>query len=805
MKFTLSWLKEHLETDASLEQISHRLTMLGLEVESVRAPADTFRDFIVGHVVSCKKHPDADRLKVCVVDTGDERVQVVCGAPNAHEGMKGVFAPAGSIIPGTGDELRKGVIRGVESAGMLCSEREMGLSDDHEGIIELAPDAPTGTPFAALMGLDDPVIDIGITPDRADCLGVDGIARDLAAAGLGRHMHREITEVAPTTDAAIGIALDFPAENEDACPLFLARVIRGVRNAESPAWLQNRLRAVGLRPISALVDITNFLTLDRARPLHVFDLAKIRAENGGGLTVRFARPGETLQALDGREYTLADGMTVIADDTGPLSLAGIMGGEASGCGMATVDVVLEVALFDPVRTAETGRRLGIDSDARYRFERGVDPAFARPGMELATRLILELCGGEAGPVTVAGAPPLAERTIVFHCQRVESLAGVTVPPADQRRILADLGFAIEEAGGAWRVSVPSWRHDVAGGADRVEEVVRVVGYDAIPETPLRRESSLPAAAWSAGHLRADLVRRLLATRGLMEAVTWSFMEKGAARLFADAPATLTLANPISADLDQMRPSILPNLILAAGRNLARGADGFGLFEVGPVYADDTPAGQSLAAAGLRAGAAVPRHWSEARRQVDCFDAKADALAALEAAGIPADSVQATRDAPPYYHPGRSGLLRRGPKQVLASFGELHPGVLLRLDVAGPVVAFEIHLDAIPAPKAKSGKARPPFHPSNLQAVGRDFAFVVDREVAAADVVRAATSAEKRLVRQVEVFDVYEGEHVPEGKKSLAIAVTLQPESRTFRDEEIEEISARITAAVAKATGGVLRG
>ncbi|HKO07817.1 MAG TPA: phenylalanine--tRNA ligase subunit beta [Alphaproteobacteria bacterium] len=809
MKLTLAWLKDHLETGAALGEIAEKLIGLGLEVESIADRAKGLAPFTIAFVVEAKPHPNADRLRVCIVDTGRERVQVVCGAPNARTGMKGVFAPAGSHIPGTSLDLERGVIRGVESNGMLCSEREMGLSDEHSGIIELPADAPLGDSFARYLGLDDPVIDVAVTPNRGDCLGVRGIARDLAAVGLGRL--KDDPRMAPVPggfESPIKWRLALPEDAKSACPFVVGRFFRKVRNGTSPRWLQDRLRAIGLRPISALVDITNYVTFDLGRPLHVFDADKL----AGDLTMRLARAGETLAALNGKSYTLDEAMTVIADEKGVAGLGGIVGGEASGCTEATRNVFLEVALFDPIRTAVTGRKLAIESDARYRFERGLDPTSAIWGAEVAAHLIGELCGGEASRAVSAGAMPEWRRTITLQQDRVLTLGGADMALAEQRRILEALGYEIEgpltppsppEGGeGVNKVVPPPWRGDVTGEPDLIEDILRVYGYERIVAVPLPLEGALPRLALTASQRRARAVKRGLAARGLMEAVTWSFANSQHAGLFGGGNPALALANPISSDLDVMRPSILPNLIAAAGRNADRGFKDLALFEVGPQYADDTAKGQALVAAGVRAGLASPRHWAASAREVDAFDAKADALAAIAEAGGPAEP-QVTTEAPAWYHPGRAGTLRLG-ANVLASFGVLHPKVLRRMDVKGPMVAFEVFLDRIPQPRAKAGKMRPLFKPSPFQPVERDFAFVVDAGVEAERLVRAAKGADKALISEVGVFDVYQGPNLPPGKKSLALSVRLQPVERTLTEEEIDAVGKRIVAAVAKATGGVLR-
>jgi phenylalanyl-tRNA synthetase beta chain len=796
MKTTLAWLKTHLDTGPKLEDIVARLVMLGLEVESVDDRGNALRPFTVARVVSAEPHPNADKLRLCVVDTGRERVQVVCGAANARAGMLGVFAAVGTTIPRTGLLLKSTTIRGVVSNGMLCSAYEMGLSDDHEGIIELPETAPIGAPFAQAVGLDDAVLDIKVTPNRADCLGVRGIARDLAAAGLGRLGPLDVTPVPGRFPSPIAVHLAGP--DDKACPLFLGRFIRGVRNGPSPRWLQDRLAAIGLRPISTLVDITNYLTFDLNRPLHVFDAEKI----DGDLVVRGARAGESLAALNGKTYTLDPEMTVIADDTEVLSLGGVIGGERTGCTEATTNVFVEAALFDPLRTAATGRKLQLQSDARYRFERGVDPEFVRPGIEIATRLVLELCGGEPSDVAISGAVPYWQRTYAFRPERTRTLGGLDVAPTESRRILEAVGCSVVERDGALAVTPPSWRCDIEGEADLVEEVLRIYGYDKIPAVPLPRETVLPQPALTPGQRRAQFVRRTLAARGLVEAVTFSFMPRKDAELFGAAPDTLRLANPISADLDQMRPSILPNLLQAAQRNADRGFPDAALFEVGQQYRDDTPGGEDLVAAGVRFNRTGPKRWDDPGRSVDALLAKADALAALSAAGLTSEAVQVSGDPPDWYHPGRAGLLRLGGK-VLGYFGEVHPGVLREMDVTGPAVGFEVFLDHVPLPRAKS-RARPLLELSPFQPVERDFAFVVDADLPAEALLRAARGVDKTLVSEVRLFDIYTGPGVGEGKKSLAITVVLQPEEATLTDEALEAFSQKLVVAVEKATGGTLR-
>jgi phenylalanyl-tRNA synthetase beta chain len=800
MKTTLSWLKSHLDTDAPLDTIVKRLVMLGLEVESVTDRAAALAPFRVAHVVSAEPHPNAERLRVCVVDTGSERVQVVCGAPNARTGMRGVFAPVGSTIPRTGLLLKQSMIRGVASNGMLCSAYEMEISDDHEGIIELPPDAPVGESFAKVAGLDDAVLDVKVTPNRADCLGVHGIARDLAAAGLGRLILPNIEPIAGSFASPTWVHL--ATLDPRACPLFIGRTIRGIKNGPSPPWLQDRLTAIGLRPISALVDITNFLTFDVNRPLHVFDTGRIE----GDLVVREARPGERIKALNGKEYLLDGEMTVIADDAEVLSLGGVIGGESTGCTEATTDVFIEAALFDPVRTAATGRKLNLQSDARYRFERGLDPAFVAPGMEIATRLIMELCGGEPSELVVAGAAPEWQRNYTLHPERVVTLGGVDIPVDEQRRILEALGFGVsrgdDREGKTMIAAPPSWRGDVEGEADLVEEILRINGYDAIEAVPLERPTALSRPALDPAQRRVGFVRRTLAARGLVEAVTFSFMAAGDAALFGGAKPELRLINPISADLEIMRPSIMPNLAGAARRNADRGLADSALFEVGAEYHDDTPEGQATVAAGLRHGQSGPRHWRDPGRPVDAFTAKADALAALTAAGVPVENLQVSGDPPGWYHPGRAGSFRLGAR-ALAHFGELHPAVLVHFELKGPAVAFEVFLDAVPPPR-KAGRSRPPLKLSPFQPVERDFAFLVPTDLPAESLLRAARAADKKLIAEIRLFDVYEGAGLPEGRKSLAITVVLQPEEATLTDEQIEAFSQKLVAQIAKATGGELR-
>ena len=798
MKFSLSWLKTYLDTDASIDEIVKTLNAIGLEVDTVENPADKLAPFTVAEVLAAEKHPDADKLKVCRVSDGTNEMQIVCGAPNARAGIKVVLGQPGDYVPGIDVTLKKATIRGVESTGMMCSYRELELGDDHDGIIELEEDAVVGQSFVDHAKLDDPVVDIEITPNRQDCLGVYGIARDLAAAGLGTLKPFAPAKVEGAFESDVTVSIDEELQESGACSVFFGRKFTGVKNGPSPQWLQDRLTSIGLRPISALVDITNFITHDLGRPLHVYDAAKLT----GNIRVRAADAGETFLALDDKEYTTVGGETMIADDAGVLGFGGIIGGDASGCQYETTDVVLECALFDRIKTAETGRKHGINSDARYRFERGVDSEFAETGFEIASQMILDLCGGTPSNAFVAGSVPAWDKIVSFRPERVKSLGGVDLPAGESVAILEKLGF--EVSGDApFTVKVPSWRVDVVGEADLVEEVLRIHGYDDIPSVQLPVVDHKAGSTLSPRQKRARAVKRRLAGCGLHEVLTWSFMRRDHAELFGGGDNTLMLDNPISSELDCMRPSILPNLMLAAQRNKDRGLDGIAFFEVGPVYANDSEKGQSLVASGLRAGMTSARHWATKQASVDVFDAKRDAIAALEAAGAPVANLQVFAEGPSWYHPGRSGTLRLGPKNILASFGELHPAVLKAMDVDGPMVGFEVNLDAIPS-RAKKSASKGALELSNLQAVERDFAFLVDRDAAVADLVRAAKGADKATITDVTVFDVYEGKGVPEGQRSIAISAHLEPRGETFSDKQIEEISAKICAATEKAVGAILR-
>lgn len=806
MKFTLSWLKDHLETTVALDAIAETLTMVGLEVEGVEDRAKALKPFIVAYVVSAEQHPNADRLRVCMVDTGTGApVQVVCGAPNARAGMKSVFSPPGTYIPGKKITLAVGTIRGVESHGMLCSGAELELSDDHDGILDLPADAPVGMPYAVYAELDDPVIDINLTPNRADCTGVRGIARDLAAADLGALKNRPIAPVHGAFASPIGVALGFEDGEAIACPAFHGRLVRGVKNGPSPAWMQRRLRAVGLRPINALVDITNYISLEYGRPLHVFDAAKLK----GTVRARMGRSGESFVALDGRTYEVDHRMCVIGDDNGMLGLGGIMGGAASGCTEATVDVFIECAYFEPLTIAETGRRLGIISDARYRFERGVDPEFLAGGLDLATRMVMDLCGGTPSEPVVAGRAPDMSRSIEFPLSEVKRLSGLDLTWIEVKHILERLGFLVVARSDTFRVSPPSWRADVHGKADIVEEVVRIHGLKNVPLKPIASLGAIGGRVLTLPQIRRAKAKRTLAARGMLEAVTWSFISKRSAELFGGGAAALALANPIAADLSDMRPSLLPALAAAAQRNADRGIADVALFEVGQIFKGDRPADQKTSAAGIRRGGArvegTGRHWSGAAPAADWADAKADAIAVLEALGAPVDRMQIARAAPAWFHPGRSGVLQFGPQTVVAAFGELHPKVLEALDVTGPIAAFEILLDAIPEPKARPTRSKGPLNAPDLLTVKRDFAFVVEEAVEADKILKAARGADKTLVTGAAIFDIFRGPALGEGRKSIALEVTLQPTARTMTDEEIDAVAGKIVAAVGKATGAVLRG
>ena len=808
MRFTLAWLKDHLETDAPLGAVVEALTNIGLEVEHVVDPAAALAGFIVARIIEAKPHLNADRLRVCSVDVGAlAPVQVVCGAPNARTGLVGVFAAPGVVIPAKRVTLAKGVIRGVESNGMLCSNAELELSDDHEGIIELPADAPIGAAFAAYAGHDDPVIEINLTPNRPDAASVRGIARDLAAYGLGRLKPAPIEPVPGAFPCPISVTLDFAAADAALAPLVALRLVRGVRNGPSPAWMRARLTAIGLRPINALVDITNYLTFDRGRPLHVFDAAKV----AGGLVVRRAHAGESMAALDGKTYALDASMVVIADAQGVESLAGVMGGAATGCDAGTTDVLIESALWDPLNIARTGRTLGLATDARYRFERGVDPALCLPGAELATRMVLDLCGGEASELVIAGAQPQADVRVLFPWSEVKRLTGLELAIPDMALILEKLGFELAGVpGNSDRVFVkaPSWRPDVSGKADLVEEIVRIAGLEKVASAPLPRAAGVGKPVLTLLQRRTMQARRAMAAQGYVEAITYSFIRADRAALFGGGAPALALANPIAADLSDMRPSLLPGLIAAAQRNADRGFGDIALFEVGQVFLGDGEGDQRIAVAAVRRGLAKPnasgRTWARRAEPVDVFDVKGDVFTLLASLGASLGALQLKADGAAWGHPGRSASVQFGPKAVLGAFGEMHPDTLEALGASGPLACFEIILDTLPPPKAKAGRARAKLDLADLMPVERDFAFIVEKTVAAGDLVKAALGADRALIVGADVFDVYEGAGVEPGRVSIGLSVTLQPRDKTLTEVEIDAVSQKIVADVAKKTGGVLR-
>ncbi len=793
MKFSLSWLKEHLDTHASIDEIATALNRIGLEVEGIENPADRLAGFTVAKVLTAAPHPQADKLQVLTIDHGDGNpLQVVCGAPNARAGLVGVFGTEGATVPSNGMVLRKTAIRGVESNGMMCSSRELELGDDHDGIIELPSDAPTGTAFADYAALNDPVIDVAITPNRQDCMGVHGIARDLAAAGLGTLRLINAAPVATAFPCATDIRIEDPA----GCPAFYGRVIKGVRNNASPDWMQARLKSAGQKPISALVDITNYVMLSHGRPSHVYDLAHLN----GTVTARLATQGETVTALNGKDYTLTSAMTVIADDTQVHDIAGIMGGEHSGCSDATTDVLLEVAYFTPERIAKTGQTLTLTSDARSRFERGVDPAFLEDAVEIITQLILDICGGEASEVVRVGTPPVADHRLLYDPALCAQLGGVDVARDQQKAILQSLGFGVADD---WHVTVPSWRRDVDGPADLVEEVIRIYGIDNVPSTPLPRADGVAKPTATPLQKIERKMRRTAAARGLNEAITWSFLSEKEAAAFGCG--AWRLANPISEDMKVMRPSLLPGLLSAAQRNVDRGASSVRLFELGRRYFADA---ERLSLGLVLTGNKNPRNWAHGKAtKFDAYDAKAEVLALLAAVGAPVDNLQVMGEAGDHYHPGQSATLRLGPKTILASFGTLHPTTAKAFDLDGSVVAAEIYLDAIPGKKGDKGSGgfmRSAYTPPALQAVTRDFAFLVSLDVASADLTRVIKGADKDNIVAVRLFDDFREAGVPEGQKSLAIEVTLQPSDKSYTEDDLKSISDRIIAAAAK-SGGMLRG
>jgi phenylalanyl-tRNA synthetase beta chain len=795
MKFTLSWLKEHLDTEADVAEIARAMTMAGLEVEHVHDPATALKPFTVARIVEAVQHPNADRLRVCQVDTVDGRKEIVCGAPNARAGLVTIYAPIGAYVPGLGVTLVEKPVRGVVSNGMLCSAAELELADESDGILEIEGDWAVGAPAAEVFAVE-PVIDFEVTPNRPDWLGVEGIARDLAAAGVGRFRSRPIAAVPGRFPCPVEIRIAAP----EACPMFAGRLIRNVKNGPSPAWLQARLKAIGLRSINALVDVTNLMCHDRARPLHVYDAARL---TGGHVEARLGREGEQFAALDGKSYTVTPDMCVIADASGVLGLGGVMGGEASGCSDATTDVFVESALFDPIRTAQTGRDTGILSDAQYRFARGVDSGFVVPGLEMATQLILDLCGGEPSEIVIAGEAPAAPEAFSFDPAYVQRLSGLSIGSEGVSDILQRLGFGVAADGAHLRVTPPTWRRDVAGKADLVEEVARIVGFDQLPSTPLPAVEPPPGGVLTPRQGRIRLARRALAAEGFAETIGWSFVSRTEAELFGGGDPRLTLANPIAADLSDMRPSALPGLLAALGRNAARGFADAALFEIGPVFSGPEPQDQRMAVTAVIAPHA-PRRWDGAA-DADAFWIKGRLMALLEEMGVAVDKLQTNQGgAAGWWHPGRSARLQLGPKVVLAEFGALHPSVLKAMDVAGPVYAFELWLDAVPEPKRKALKTRSALSLSPFMPLSRDFAFIVDASKPAGEVARAAMGADKTLVAGVTVFDVYRGPGVPDGCKSVAIEVALQPTDRTLTDADIEQVSARIVAAVEKACGGRLR-
>ncbi len=851
MKFSLSWLKYFLETDASVSQISAKLNAVGLEVEGIENPADKLAGFRVARVLTASRHPDADKLQVLTVDAGAEingglPLTVVCGAPNARAGLVGVLGLPGAVVPANGMVLKVAAVRGVESNGMMCSTRELELGDDHEGIIELPADAPIGASFADYSQAD-PVFDVAINPNRPDCMGLYGIARDLAAAGLGTlaplpfrggaggggypdgSAHNDSPPSQPSPLKGRGLfpcPVEIRTDDPEGCPAFYGRVIKGLTNGASPQWMQARLNSAGQRPISALVDITNYVMLAFGRPAHAYDLAKLR----GGVVARRAREGEVCRALNGKEYPLDASMTVIADDAGVHDIAGIMGGEHSGCSQGTTDVLLEIAYFDPQRIAATGRKLNLTSDARARFERGVDPQFLDAGLDILTDLILRICGGEASEVVRAGTPPSGAKAVAYDPELAERLGGLAVPQAEQKRILEALGFSVAplpfrggaggggspqalrlddsphpnpspEEEGLWQVTTPGWRPDIDGPADIVEEVVRIHGLDNIASVALPRSDGVARPTATAAQKLERNLRRSAASLGLNEAITWSFISQKEAAEFGGGD--WVLLNPISEELKVMRPSLLPGLLSAVKRNLDRGAAALRLFEIGRRYLAD---GEYPTLVLVLAGEKASRGWQSGKAQMfDAFDAKRLCLDLLEAAGAPVDSLQIMGfDAlgqGSFYHPGQSATLRLGPKNVLASFGVIHPATLKAFDIDVPVVAAGIYLDAIPGKKG-AGFARAAYVPPALQPVTRDFAFVVDNDLPAGDLVRVVKGADKANIAAVRVFDLFTGRDVPEGRKSVAVEVTLQPREKSYDDAELAAISSSVVAASRKVGANV---
>lgn len=794
MKFTLSWLKEHLDTDASVDVISETLTRIGLEVEEVINPAANLSDFITAKIEKVEMHPDSDHLHILAVNTGKETLQVVCGAPNVHEGLIGIYAPTGALIPAYGERLKVAKIRGVESMGMMCSEKELMVGDDHSGIIELPSSTLIGKPAAEILNID-PVIEVSITPNRAECLGVRGIARDLAASGLGKLKPLSILEIKGSFKSPITVSVDCP----EACPTYTARYIKGVNNkAETPKWMKDRLTAIGLRPISALVDITNYINYDLARPLHVFDADKLK----GNIKVRMAQNGEEFLALNEKNYTLDDKCLGICDDEGVQCLGGIMGGLNKGSYEDTTNVLLECALFTPTCIARTGRKLQIDSDSRARYERWVDPMSNISGNNYATQMILDICGGEASEMEVAGTEKNEAKPVYLRPERLKTFIGLDVSKEKCEEILSHLGFALTEEDGKIKAVAPSWRGDIECEQDLIEEVVRMIGLDNIPATSMKT-ADFPKPVLTPLQNNIVMVKHELASRGMFETVTFSFTDSDIAQHFRRGQEPILLQNPIIKELDEMRPSLLPNLLIGAKNNIARGYADLAIFEVAPEFYGRNPGEQKAVASGIRVGKTSKKDWTGSMRAYDVFDAKADAIAAIAAAKGPIEAPQITTDAPAYYHPGRSGAIRLG-KNVLAYFGELHPAVLKALDIKSNVVAFEVFLDNIPLPRDAKSKAKKKLELSQLQAVDKDLAFVVARNVSAINIVAAAKNADRNNIADVRVFDVYAGDNLPEDKKSVAISVTFQPKEKTYTDAELEALMNKVILEVGKKTGATLR-
>ncbi|MCF6328222.1 MAG: phenylalanine--tRNA ligase subunit beta [Henriciella sp.] len=798
MKFPISWLRDYLATSETLDSIMGFMLKAGLEVEHVDNPAERLAAFTVCKVTAAEPHPDADKLRVCTVETVDGTKQIVCGAPNARKGMTAIYAPLGAYIPGLDFSLDKKPrkIRGVESSGMMCSTKELEAGEDHDGIADLDTSIPLGTPAAEALGLDDAVIDFEVTPNRPDWLGVKGIARDLAAAGAGGFINEPVKKVSGNYDCPVKITLEAP----DACPVFAGALIKGVSNGSSPAWLQARLRAVGITPKNLLVDVTNYVSIDRARPLHVYDASKL----SGGISARLGRRGETLDALDGKTYDITPEMCVIADQSGAIGLGGVMGGISTAVSDETTDVFIESAWFEPLRTARTGRTTNIISDARYRFERGVDPQSCLEGLNLALQLIKEYGGGALSRPRFVGEAPVHKERTVFNRSDVARLTGLDIKPAAMKKTLKALGFSVEDAGESWYLNAPSWRFDISQSADIVEEIARLEGYDALPTASLPPPQTAKRLVTTPIQERVRTARRTLAARGFLEAVTWSFMPLEQAKLFGGGSPALTISNPVASELNQMRPSILGNLAVAAQQGFNKGERDMRLFEAGPIYLGDGPKDQRRVVAAL-VRPVKARHWQSAGEGYDVYAAKADLFAVLSALGQPPERFQVDAPRQPHWHPGQAACLKLGPKVTIAHFGALHPRVLKALDVDGPVYGFELNLNALPQMKAKTTKTKPVLVRADLSPIRRDFAFMVNDGTPANAVSKAAQSADKTLISAVDVFDVYQGQGIEPGQKSIAIEVTLQPSGETLKDSDIEAISAKIVVAVAKATGGVLRG